>query len=299
MNYNYLKYFKVLAQTEHYTHAANILGISQPSLSHAINELENELGVILFEKQGRNIRLTKYGHFYFDYVNKGLSEIEHGNNFIQSMASMDSGTIDLGFIYTLGSYYIPNVMKKFLSSNPGIHFNLQQSASLNIIKYLRKQELDVGFCSMIEECNDINFIPVVKEEIVLVVSKNHPLSKYNEIDLTQIKKEEPWILYSKKSGLRPYLDQVFKSLGISPNIQCEILEDSAALGLVDINYGIALVPNINMINLYNVKAIKITNKLQDRNIYMTTLKNRYMTPSVNKFINYIVHNTFENQKLKK
>ena len=63
MNYNYLKYFKVLAETEHYTHASEKLNISQPSLSHAMSELENELGVILFEKKVRNIRLTKNGKF--------------------------------------------------------------------------------------------------------------------------------------------------------------------------------------------------------------------------------------------
>lgn len=294
MNLNYLKYFEVLAETEHYTHAANMLGITQPSLSHAISELENELGVVLFEKQGRNIKLTKYGHFYYDYIKEGLDEISHGNNFIKSLASLDSGTIDLGFIYTLGSHYIPSVIQAFLKVHPGIHFSLSQSTSSNIIKALQSQELDIGFCSMIENTNNINYIPVVKEEMVLVVSNKHPLSKYDEIDLTKIKTEEPWILYSNKSGLRPYINDVFKSLRIDPKIRCEIIEDTAALGLVDINFGIALVPRINIISSYNIKTIKIKNKLPDRNIYMATLKNRYMTPSVNKFINYMLHNTFEN-----
>ncbi len=296
MNYNYLKYFRVLAKTEHYTHASEMLNISQPSLSHAISELENELGVTLFEKQGRNIRLTKYGKFYYDYVEQGLTEIEHGNNFIKSLASVDSGTIDLGFIYTLGAYYIPNVMKRFLKTHPGIHFNLYQNTSPTIIKNLRDQTFDVGFCSKVENTHDINYIPVVKEEIVLVVSKHHPLAKYDSIDLTKIKDSEKWILYSNRSGLRPYLDQVFKTVQIQPSIQCEVVEDSAALGLVAINYGIALVPKIDMIKLYDVKDIKIENKLEDRTIYMATLKNRYLTPSVNKFINYLVHYTFDNQK---
>ena len=296
MNYNYLKYFKVLAETEHYTHASEKLNISQPSLSHAMSELENELGVILFEKQGRNIRLTKYGKFYYEYIEKGLTEIQHGNIFVRSLASIDSGTIDLGFIYTLGAYYIPNVIKKFLKNNPGVHFNLFQNTSATVIKNLRDQIFDVGFCSKVENTNDINYIPVVKEEIVLVVSKKHPLARFDSIDLTKIKPSEKWIMYSKRSGLRPYLDEVFKSVKITPNIQCEIVEDTAALGLVAINYGIALVPDINIIRLYDLKTIKIENKLEDRNIYMATLKNRYMTPSVNKFINFMIHNTFNNQE---
>ena len=65
MNLNHLQYFRVLAQSEHYTHAANELNITQPSLSHAIASLEKELGIYLFEKQGRNIKLTKYGRIFY------------------------------------------------------------------------------------------------------------------------------------------------------------------------------------------------------------------------------------------
>ena len=74
MNYNYLRYFSVLAQLEHYTLAAARLGISQPSLSSAIHNLETELGVQLFEKVGRNIRLTEEGRFYQEKVTTALNE---------------------------------------------------------------------------------------------------------------------------------------------------------------------------------------------------------------------------------
>ena len=75
MNYNYLLYFSVLAETEHYTQAAARLGISQPSLSSAIHNLEDELGgVRLFEKVGRNVRLTEHGRFYQLKVDSALKE---------------------------------------------------------------------------------------------------------------------------------------------------------------------------------------------------------------------------------
>lgn len=296
MNYNYLKYFCVLAKTEHYTHASQILNISQPSLSHAIMQLEKELGIVLFEKQGRNIRLTKYGRFYLAYVQKGLNEIEHGNQFIRSLASKDRGTIDMGFIYTLGGYYIPNVMKHFLKSYPNVRFNLSQGTSFDIIQDIRDRKLDIGFCSMIKDSLDINYIPVVKEDMVLVVSKNNPLAKYASIDITTIKESHPWILYSNQSGLRPYINEIFKSLQINPVIACEVEEDTVALGLVDINYGISLMPRIMTSQLYNVKLVEIENKIPERIIYMASLKNRYMTPSIMNFINYMVHNTFEHQR---
>jgi DNA-binding transcriptional LysR family regulator len=80
MNYNYLRYFSVLAQVEHYTVASARLGISQPSLSNAINHLETELGGIrLFEKVGRNIRLTEEGRFFQEKVNAALNELNNAS----------------------------------------------------------------------------------------------------------------------------------------------------------------------------------------------------------------------------
>lgn len=289
MNYNYLRYFKVLAETEHYTHAANLLGISQPSLSNAINQLEEELSVPLFEKQGRNIRLNKYGKLYYDYIKKGLDTIDHGNAFIQSLASQDAGTIDLGFIYTLGANYMPNMIQQFLVHHPNITFNLTQGTTADILQQLRNEELDIGFCSMIKDAQDINFIPIKKEEMVLVVSSQHPLASLDHVDLTQLGPQQPWITYAQRSGLYSYLDQMFKNLNINPHIICSVEEDSVMLGLVGINYGVAVMPRIPQIELHPVKALTIDNPLQERLIYMANLKNRYMTPSVRKLINFILH----------
>lgn len=101
MNLRQLYYFKKLAEKEHYTIAAAELSITQPSLSHSIAELERELGVYLFEKQGRNIRLTKYGRFYLTYVEKSLAELEKGEKLLHELTSPSHGNIDLGFIYTM------------------------------------------------------------------------------------------------------------------------------------------------------------------------------------------------------
>lgn len=78
MNLNHLQYFRVLARLEHYTQAAKELSITQPSLSHAISSLENDLNTYLFEKEGRNIKLTKYGRFFLEYVENALNELEIG-----------------------------------------------------------------------------------------------------------------------------------------------------------------------------------------------------------------------------
>ena len=98
---------------EHYTKAAKQLSITQPSLSHAIGMLEQELGTYLFEKQGRNVVLTKYGKVFLKYAEESLRVLDTGIKKTRSMTSETSGEIDIGYIYTQGSEFIPELVKIF------------------------------------------------------------------------------------------------------------------------------------------------------------------------------------------
>ena len=135
MNLNHLSYFRVLAKLEHYTQAAEELSITQPSLSHAMSTLEKDLGTYLFEKQGRNIKLTKYGKIYFEYVDRALSELEKGEKKIRELANVSTGTIELGYIYTLGPSFIPHLIKDFTESdkNKDIKFLFGQGTTKTLI----------------------------------------------------------------------------------------------------------------------------------------------------------------------
>ena len=117
MNLNHLSYFRVLAKLEHYTQAAEELSITQPSLSHAMSALEKDLGTYLFEKQGRNIKLTKYGKIYYEYVDKALSELERGEKKLKELTNVSTGTIELGYIYTLGPNFVPKLIKNFTNAD--------------------------------------------------------------------------------------------------------------------------------------------------------------------------------------
>lgn len=292
MNLNHLYYFKVLAETEHYTLAAQKLNITQPSLSHAISQLENELNCYLFEKQGRNIRLTKYGKIFYEYIREGLKNIELGQKKIEAITSPNQGWIHLAFIYTLGYRYVPQLIQHFHfdKNNNKIKFTLKQGSTNNLLDGLEDEKYDVCLCSYQENRPNINFVPITTEELVVVVSKLNPLALKNEIDLKELQNEY-FIYYSKDSGLRPLIDKLFNSNQIQPNIMFEVEEDSAVLGLVDINYGVAVVPNIPMIDHFHLKKLKIKNPQYQRIIYMATAKNRYLPPAVHSFCNFIISNS--------
>lgn len=291
MNLNYIYYFSVLAKTEHYTKAANILNITQPSLSHAIDEIEKELGCYLFEKDGRNIKLSYYGKILYNYVEAGFKEMETGRKQIESLLSPNQGLIRLAFIYTLGYEFVPNVLKNFhaIHLNNQISFSLKQGNTTEILDGLENEKYDLCFASQQKNRNNLTFIPIKTEELVVVVYKDHPLAEKKEIDIRELVNEY-FIYYSKESGLRPFIDELFKEANIKPKILFEVEEDSAVLGLVNIKYGVAVVPDIPVINNFNLKKLKITNPHKPRYIYMAIAKNRFESPAVRKFVTFLNNN---------
>ena len=124
MNLSQLQYFKVLAQEEHYTRAAQMLSITQPSLSHAISQLEQELGTRLFEKKGRNVVLTRYGKMFLPYVEESLKVLNEGVQRIQEVNGSRHGIIHLAYIYTMGSEFAPKLVRKFLDAYPDYDLSL-------------------------------------------------------------------------------------------------------------------------------------------------------------------------------
>ena len=179
MNLYHLRYFVTLAHLEHYTKAADVLAITQPSLSHAISSLEEELGVKLFEKNGRNVSLTKYGKSFLEDVEQTLNRLDSSVNGLQ-LAGKGEGQIDVAFLRTLGVDFMPKIIRSFLNANKGkqIHFNLFCDKVLtgDILTGLKEKKYDIGFCSKFDDEPLIEFIPVAKQDLVVIVPPEHPRS---------------------------------------------------------------------------------------------------------------------------
>ena len=147
MNLSQLYYFVTLAETEHYSRAAEILSITQPSLSHAVGKLEEELETKLFEKKGRNVVLTKYGKVFLEYATESLQSLEVGIKKTKAMTGRNSGVIDLAYIYTLGLEFVPGLVRSFLTDNPqlDVQFRFTVGNTQDIIRGLKEEKYDVAF----------------------------------------------------------------------------------------------------------------------------------------------------------
>lgn len=296
MNLKHLLFFKELARTQHMSKAAENLGISQPTLSYAIDKLEKELGVPLFEKDGRNIRLTVLGKTYLQFITRGLNELDRGKELLAQSLDPNTGHVKLGFTYTMGQQLIPEIVTQFQPQKKDQHisFEFSQGNSRDLLKQLINDEHDLVVSSYMpkigeqESTNSLEFIPLVKQRIMLAVAPDHPLANRKSVSVQELAKY-PMIYFSKNSGLRSLIDSIFKHAHVKPNIIAEIEEDHTIVGFVQYGYGIALIPNLPQLDQNLVHLIPLKDNPIQHQIYLAYRDNRFMIPSVIRFRNFIEH----------
>lgn len=289
MTLQQLYYFRVLAKIQHYTKASEELLISQPSLSYSIAELEKELNVPLFEKHGKKIKLTRYGSFFLSYVESSLAMLDEGVKMLKTLVDPLAGKVNLGYIYSLSSSFVPQIIENFYKdkSNKAITFNFIQNLNNIIIEDLRNGKTDLAFC--VKPSKDTSYVPLLEQELYLIVPKSHPYAGRKEISLMEAK-DEPFVFLNKNSGLRELLDATFKDMGITPKIVFEAEECNAVLAFVALNFGISIIPKVPTLDNSDVSVLKIKDAQFTRTVYMAWMENRYMTPPVKKVKDFIIDN---------
>lgn len=289
MNLSQLRYFVRLAHEKHYTKAAEKLCITQPSLSHAISTLEKELGVRLFEKQNRNTELTSCGKQFLHTAENALNILDNG---IQSLTRMakGEGLVRIGLLRTLGINYIPELIAKYRREMGDNHveFTFEVDLSPHLLQDLLEHRLDVVFAS--KPVANTAFIceAIEKQDLVLIVPKNHPLASHYTINLKEIE-PYPFIAFNKKSGLRCIVNEMLERASIRPMIAYEISEDEVIAGMVARNFGISVVPYMDLLLQLDVKILPISYPQYDRKFYMITNKQVYLPPVVQNFCDFVIN----------
>ncbi len=289
MNLYHLRYFVELAHTRHYTRAAERLCITQPSLSHAIAQLERELGVPLFEKSGRNTELTRFGEQFLGCAERTLSTLDEGVEELGRVARGE-GLVRLGLLRTLGVDYVPEVVSRFLAANPGkkIHFTFETGMTDRLLEGLAERRYDLVFASKPPAELGFTAVAVERQDLVLIVPRDHPLAARHSVDLGETL-PYPQVYFSRGSGLRGVVDELFSRAGGQPRIAYEIDEDQVIAGFVARGFGIAVVPYMDMLLRLNVKIIQIASPVWERNFYMVSNDRAYTPPAVSSFRQFVLN----------
>lgn len=290
MNLQQLEYFVTIGETKNFTTASNILLISQPALSKAMSKLEDELGVPLFEKSGRNIKITKFGETFLSYAKLALSNIEKGIEEIQYMKHDTENNISLGYTECIGSYFIPFIISDFLNIYSDIKFQFNTYSTDDVLKNLKTGKIDLGFFDNIYDSDkypELEYVLVSKQKYVLVTPKNHHLASKTEVSLKELK-DESFIAF--KNGCNNKDISYCEFIDYKPKIAIQPSESSMLVGLVAAGAGITIVPNTPMINTNKISIINIKEDIGHKNIYIAWNKNTYKSSIVNEFKDSIINN---------
>lgn len=283
-----LQYFQTLAYVLHFTRASELLHISQPSLSHSITELERELGVPLFEKEGRRISLTKYGGQFLPYVEKALAVIKEGEEQLRLTNEQEPYVVSIGYFYSIAATLVPSLIERFYNQeSKKIRFHFTQDLSYNIAKGLLEGEIDLAFTLHLDE--GYNSVPIMTQPLYLVVPKQHRLAGRTEVSISEFC-GEPLIMLDKNSGLRKLVEKIFANRGLIPKMTFEAKECNAAIQFVALNLGVSILPNIPSIDSMQVTMIPIAEQDFIRTIYFSWPVNRKLSVSAEKVKEFVIAN---------
>ncbi|NLY81044.1 MAG: LysR family transcriptional regulator [Lysinibacillus sp.] len=286
MDINALIYFQTVAKYENMSRAAEELHLTQPALSKSISMLEEDLGVELFDRNGRSIKLNRYGKFLLERTDIILREVERAKEDLANLVSPNYGEVSLGFMHTLGLEVIPSLMMEARKLLPHMRFQLTQSNSSVIMRKLEVGELDICLVSSLETSKDVHWEKLWEEELFLIVPKNHPLKDRERVKLSEFA-SDPFISIKKGNSLRKYVDEIFKREGYRLNVAFEGEEVHTIAGLVESGLGVSLIPQIKGLDQYEVGIIRVDAKDCKREIGLSYLNNRYMSGAVKQFIQFI------------
>ena len=238
----HLRYFIEVARSLHVRRAAERLHIAQPALTQNIQQLESALGVELFHRESRHLRLTEAGQVFLAEAEQSLHQFEHAQKTAQRAARGEVGKLFLGFQSTAGLSLIPNLLQNFRTEFPEVEVTLFESVSTAQKRALRSGEIDIG---LIYGPPDAGFAyrQLEPESLVIVLPEDHPLAVKDSVALAELA-QEVFILPSSSAAevLHHAVMTECADAGFQPKKVQEITTAQTALGLVSAQFGVSILP---------------------------------------------------------
>lgn len=240
MDVRLLEAFVVVAEEEHFHRAAARLGTTQPALSRQIGQLESELGVQLFERLPRGVRLSAAGRAFQADVADVLANLQRAVQKARRVAAGQEGQLSLGFVETtMRGPEIPRILQTFRQRHRGIRLDLRPMTSLKQWELLRSRTIDVGFAFDAPEGQDIQSERLVEDSIVLAVPERHPLATAPVVTLAMLK-HEPFVWFERQDAPAYYdrVNEACQRAGLTLQVVQLSLHNATAMALVAAGLGL-------------------------------------------------------------
>ncbi len=289
MELRQIKYFIKVAEMEHVSEAAAELHVAQSAVSRQIANLEEELGVNLFFREGRNIRLTPVGRIFLDHVKIAVVELEKAKQEVYEFLNPETGTIRLGFPTSLAAKTLPSVISAFRKEHPQIGFQLRQGTVPELTTAVIQGHIDLAFVSPVpQKQTDVKGEIFFTEKVMALLPVNHHLADEPYLRLVQLR-HEPFVLFRQGYILRDTVMRACQQVGFNPRIAFEGEDVDTIKGLVSAGLGVSLLPEITLHGQSEQewKAIEIIEPNVKRTVGIIIPQNRQLAPSERIFFEFL------------
>lgn len=286
MELRQLRHFYAISKVKNFTRAAEKICISQPSITTSMQKLEDELGLKLFDRSQKQIDLTPEGRIFSQRIEGILSKLDNAVTEIQDYAELKKGSIKLGVTPMMGAYHFPEIILEFKKLYPNISLNIVEEGTNNIKKLLNENSLDMGL-GIISDNDDFETYPVIRTQVFVCLSTDHPLSKKKRIAFEDLQ-DQSLIMLKEGFYIRELVFQHFKENNFTPNITVSTNQLETIKSFVANNIGITFLFESAIENEKKIIGKPLKNPLCVKT-GLITKKGKYLSKASQAFVDFIIN----------
>lgn len=289
MELRQLEYFYEVAKYEHVTAAAEQLHVAQSAVSRQIQLLEQELGISLFVREGKHVKLSLFGRRFLPQVERTLRSIEAGKREAEHYLNPNAGIIKLGFPHSLGIQFVPKLLSSFRTLVPEVHFDLVLSRVSDLLKQLADGQIDLAMVTPWDKdsfSGQMSGEFLFHEKLRIIVPENHTLANRTSIRLDELK-DESFILFKPGYTLRDVVWDACQKTGFSPKISLEAEETDIIRAFVRAGLGISLLPVTEVIELQGLREIAIEGEPLERSVGIVWWNHTSLSAVAKRFAEFV------------
>ncbi len=244
VSFRQLRVFQAVAQHLSHTRASEELNLTQPAVSMQIRLLEEEVGLPLFEKLGKQICLTEAGRELYQYSRTIFAELEEAEAVLQSLRGLNRGTLNIAVASTV-NYFAPRLLAVFHRRFPGIRLSLEVTNRQSLIRLLQSNELDLALMGQPPEQLDLDAEAFMDNPLVVIAPPDHPLVRERQIPLERLA-QETFVIREPGSGTRAAMERYFAERGVKLQTGMQMTRNEAIKQAVRAGLGLSLVSGLTI-----------------------------------------------------
>ena len=273
MEVNQLRYVCAIADTGNFSRAAERCRIAQPSLSQQVQKLEEDLGVKLFDRLGRSIRLTEAGRAFIPRARAILEQMDAARTSAADKNADLRGNVTVGVIPTVAPYLMPRYTARFAKKFPDAKLRIIEDTTSVLVQGLRDLSIDVAVLALPLRHKDLELFPIRTERLFAVLKKNHPRARAKSLALKDLRGESFVMLRDGHCFRDLSLDTCARAR-ITPNIAFESAQFSSLLGMVAAGIGVSLVPEMAIDRNAGCRYVRLSDAQATRTIVAAVVRGR-------------------------